>query len=88
MINDSLLQNPTFVNLDPFSQRCMIKIQLTNVSEIENLMNYQDYKAKTLFFIFSSFILIFITINHDFHYTVKLVSVQNNYIILSQVLNQ
>lgn len=46
-INNNLLKNPTLVNSDPFSQGWMIKIQLTNVSEIENLMNNQDYKART-----------------------------------------
>ncbi|MFV8347351.1 glycine cleavage system protein GcvH [Flavobacterium sp. ZB4P13] len=46
-INNNLLKNPTLVNSDPFSQGWMIKIQLTNVSEIENLVNNQDYKART-----------------------------------------
>lgn len=46
-INNNLLKNPTLVNSDPFSQGWMIKIQLTNVSEIENLINNQDYKTRT-----------------------------------------
>lgn len=46
-INQNLLKNPTLVNSDPFSQGWMIKIKITNISELENLLEASDYKART-----------------------------------------
>lgn len=43
-VNKSLLQAPTLVNSDPFNGGWMIKIQVENIEEIENLMDSESYK--------------------------------------------
>ena len=42
--NEALEDNPENVNSDPYGKGWMIKIKLSNVSEIDSLLNDTDYK--------------------------------------------
>ncbi|MFP5040825.1 glycine cleavage system protein GcvH [Parasediminibacterium sp. JCM 36343] len=42
--NKKLLQTPTFINDDPYGEGWMIKIEITNPAEIENLLSAEQYK--------------------------------------------
>ena len=44
-INDSLIDNPALVNNDPYMSGWLIKVSLADLSEINNLMNYEQYSA-------------------------------------------
>lgn len=43
--NESLEDAPENVNSDPYGEGWMIKIKLSDASEIEDLMSAEDYKA-------------------------------------------
>lgn len=45
--NKKLLQTPTFVNDDPYGEGWMIKIEITNPTEIENLLDATAYHQLT-----------------------------------------
>ena len=42
--NEELEDEPELVNSDPYEKGWMIKIKLSDVTEIENLLNAEDYK--------------------------------------------
>jgi glycine cleavage system H protein len=42
--NDDLESSPETVNADPYGKAWMIKIKISNPSEIENLLSSDDYK--------------------------------------------
>ncbi len=42
-INDDLKENPETVNEDPYGDGWMIKIQMTDMDELKDLMSSQDY---------------------------------------------
>jgi glycine cleavage system H protein len=42
--NDSLESNPEVVNADPYGAAWMIKVKISDASEIENLLSSDDYK--------------------------------------------
>lgn len=42
--NEELEDEPELVNSDPYEKGWMIKIKFSEVSEIENLLNAEDYK--------------------------------------------
>lgn len=42
--NKKLLQTPTFVNDDPYGEGWMMKIEIANPAEIENLLSAEQYK--------------------------------------------
>lgn len=44
-INEDLEDEPELVNTDPYEKAWMVKIQISDTSEIENLLNASDYKA-------------------------------------------
>jgi len=44
-VNPALEESPDVVNKDPYGKGWMIKIRLTDLSEIDNLMKAEDYKA-------------------------------------------
>ena len=44
-VNPALEESPDVVNKDPYGKGWMIKIRLTDLSEAENLMKAEDYKA-------------------------------------------
>ena len=42
-INDDLKENPETVNEDPYGDGWMIKVQMTDLDELKDLMSSQDY---------------------------------------------
>ena len=42
--NKKLLKNPTYVNDDPYGEGWMMKIEITNPVELENLLTAEQYK--------------------------------------------
>ena len=46
-VNESLIDNPTFVNAKPFTEGWMIKIQIENKEELDNLLSLEEYKELT-----------------------------------------
>lgn len=45
--NKKLLQTPTFVNNDPYGEGWIMKIEITNPAEINNLLSAEQYKLNT-----------------------------------------
>ena len=43
--NDALTDNPELVNSDPYGQGWMVKIEIENQDEIENLLNAEAYAS-------------------------------------------
>ena len=43
--NDALTHNPELVNSDPYGQGWMVKIEIENRDEIENLLNAKAYAS-------------------------------------------
>ncbi|MBC8281412.1 MAG: glycine cleavage system protein GcvH [Chloroflexi bacterium] len=44
-INEKLLDHPELVNEDPFGEGWLIKVAMTDVAELDDLMSSQDYDA-------------------------------------------
>jgi glycine cleavage system H protein len=44
-INEALNNNPELVNSDPYGEGWMVKIALSDVSEVDGLLSGDDYKA-------------------------------------------
>ncbi|MBN4061937.1 MAG: glycine cleavage system protein H [Flavobacteriales bacterium] len=44
--NEALDSNPEKVNADPYGEGWMVKIKITDVSELEVLLSVEDYKAQ------------------------------------------
>lgn len=42
--NEKLKTNPELINKDPYGEGWIIKAEIINISEIENLLNAEDYK--------------------------------------------
>jgi glycine cleavage system H protein len=45
-INPKLEKNPELVNTDPYGDGWMIKITMSNASEVNNLLSVEDYKKE------------------------------------------
>ena len=45
-INEVLVDSPETINKDPYGEGWMIKIQMSDPSEINNLLSAEDYKSK------------------------------------------
>ena len=45
--NEEILTSPEKVNEDPFGSGWLVKVKLTNESELENLMNSDAYTSLT-----------------------------------------
>lgn len=43
-VNEGLQSEPESVNNDPYNSGWMVKMKITNASELENLMSAEDYK--------------------------------------------
>jgi len=43
-VNPSLEDNPEVVNDDPYGEGWIIKVEVSNPSDIDNLMSYEEYK--------------------------------------------
>ncbi len=46
-INEELEDNPELVNEDPYGEGWMVKIKLTNPSQLDSLLSADDYKEIT-----------------------------------------
>lgn len=44
-INDALNNNPELVNTDPYAEGWMVKVTLSDISEIDGLLSADEYKA-------------------------------------------
>ena len=44
-VNPALVTNPEGVNKDPYGQGWMIKVEMKNAAELNNLLNAADYKT-------------------------------------------
>ncbi len=44
-VNPKLVSNPEGVNKDPYGNGWMIRVEMSNPSEVKNLMTVADYKA-------------------------------------------
>jgi len=42
-VNDNLTEKPDLVNTDPYGDGWMVKIRMTDMSELEQLMSAEDY---------------------------------------------
>lgn len=42
--NKKLLQTPTLINSDPYGEGWLMKIEITNMDEIQNLLSPEEYK--------------------------------------------
>lgn len=45
VFNDELTSTPELVNSDPYGQGWMVKIEIENPNEIDNLLTYEAYSA-------------------------------------------
>ena len=43
--NEDLESNPETVNSDPYGAGWMVKVKVSDVSEVESLLSSEDYKA-------------------------------------------
>lgn len=43
-INEELLDNPELVNTDPYGDAWMLKIELSDISEMDGLLSAEDYQ--------------------------------------------
>lgn len=43
-VNENLLENPTLVNEKPFSEGWMVKIKVSNLNELSNLLSHEAYQ--------------------------------------------
>lgn len=46
-VNEELEASPEYVNEDPYGKGWMIKIKLSDASQVENLLNSSEYKELT-----------------------------------------
>ena len=45
VFNDELISTPELVNSDPYGQGWMVKIEIENLDEIDNLLTHEAYSA-------------------------------------------
>ena len=43
-VNSEIEDNPDYVNSSPYQEGWIVKIRLSNTSDLENLLNHEDYK--------------------------------------------
>jgi len=43
-INEKLKNNPELINKDPYGEGWIIKVEISNINEISNLLSVEDYK--------------------------------------------
>jgi glycine cleavage system H protein len=46
-VNDALESNPALVNTDPYGEGWMLKIRVSDPSELDSLVDAQSYRART-----------------------------------------
>ena len=45
-INEEVIEKPELLNQDPYQAGWLLKVEVTNVSELDTLMEYEDYKSE------------------------------------------
>ena len=45
-INEELITKPELLNSNPYKEGWLLKVELTNPSETDTLMEYEDYKSE------------------------------------------
>ncbi|MDD3594632.1 MAG: glycine cleavage system protein GcvH [Candidatus Gastranaerophilales bacterium] len=45
-VNDGLVAQPELLNKDPYADGWLLKVELTDVSELDTLLEYDDYKTE------------------------------------------
>ena len=45
-INEEVIEKPELLNQDPYQAGWLIKAELTDASELDTLMEYEDYKSE------------------------------------------
>ena len=43
-VNDEIEDNPDYVNSSPYEKGWIVKIKISNTSDLGNLLNHEDYK--------------------------------------------
>jgi|TARA_B110000438_G_scaffold89347_1_gene88825 glycine cleavage system H protein len=43
-VNDEIEDNPDYVNSSPYEKGWIVKIKISNTSDLANLLNHEDYK--------------------------------------------
>lgn len=43
-VNDSIIDNPEVINEDPYGEAWMIKVDLSNAEELDELLSSEDYQ--------------------------------------------
>lgn len=46
-LNEKLEENPELINKDPYEEGWIVKIKITDLSELDNLLNAVEYKKLT-----------------------------------------
>jgi glycine cleavage system H protein len=46
-INDTMIEDPTLINVDPYGKGWLIEVELDDPEELDHLMNFEDYEAFT-----------------------------------------
>jgi len=46
-INESMIEDPTLINVDPYGNGWLIEVELDHPEELDHLMNLDDYEAFT-----------------------------------------
>ena len=45
-INEEVIEKPELLNQNPYQDGWLLKVKLTNESELDGLMEYEDYKSE------------------------------------------
>ena len=45
-VNEELISKPELLNNNPYEEGKLLKVELTNQSELDTLMEYDDYKSE------------------------------------------
>ena len=45
-VNEELITKPELLNSNPYQEGWLLKVELTNPSETDSLMEYEDYKSE------------------------------------------
>jgi len=46
-INESMIEDPTLINVDPYGNGWLIEVEIDDPDELDQLMNLDDYEAFT-----------------------------------------
>lgn len=46
-INESIIEDPTLINVDPYGNGWLVEVELEDPEELDHLMNFEDYEVFT-----------------------------------------